>query len=180
MSPQFGALGEALAAGLATEGRLSVVGLGVALQRAAVTEGFGAGGAPEGFLRRVDPHVRHHVSLLVEDFAADVAAEGFLSSVQPQVHLPGPHRGELPAADVAGSAPVAVRLEVEPQTVARLQLFTAQTTHTLRRLHVFLHVFHQKALPVEGLSAHPAAVRRRLHGAVLAGGLAGRRRVVRL
>lgn len=160
VSPQLYTLAEAFPAGFAAERRLSVVGLHVPLQRASVAELFVADVAPEGLLRSVDPHVCHHVALLVEDFAADVAAEGFLSGVQPQVRLLGPDRGELLATDIAGPAAVAVRLKVQPQTVTRLQTLATQTTKTLRFLQVFLHVFHQKAFPVERLPTNSAAVRR--------------------
>lgn len=162
VSPQFCTLAEAFPTDFAAEGRWSIVSLHVSLQRASVAELFAADGAAEWLLRRVDPHVRHHVALLVEDFATDVAAEGFLSGMQPQVCLLSSDRGELLATNVTGPAAVAVRLKVQPQTIAGLQTFTAQTAETLRLLQVFLYVFHQEAFPVEGLPAHSAAVRRHL------------------
>ena len=162
VSPQFCTLAEAFPTDLAAEGRRSIVGLHVSLQRASVAELFAADGATERLLRCVDPHVRHHVALLVEDFATDVAAERFLSGVQPQVCLLSSDRGELLAANVTGPAAVTVRLKVQPQTIAGLQTFTAQTAETLCLLQVFLHVFHQKAFPVKGLPTHSAAVRRHL------------------
>lgn len=162
VSPQLGALAEAFPTDFATEWRLSIMGLHVPLQRAGVAELFVAGGAAEWLLRRVDPHVRHHVSLLVEDFATDVAAEGFLSGVQPQMRLLSSDRGELLATDVAGPAAVAVRLKVQPQTVTGLQTLATQTAKTLHLLQVFLHVFHQKAFPVERLPTHSAAMSRHL------------------
>lgn len=162
VSPQLSVLAEAFPAGFAAERRLSVVCLHVPLQRTGVAELLVADVAPEGLFCRVDPHMRHHVALLVEDFAADVAAEGFLSRVQPPVRLLRPDRGELLATGVTGPAAVTVRLKVQPQTVAGLQTLATQATLTLRLLQVFLHMLHQKAFPVKGLPAHPAAMRRRL------------------
>lgn len=132
--PQLSAFCKSLPADFAAERCLSIVGLHVSLQRPGVAELFAADSAPERLLCRVDPHVRHHVALLIEAFSADMAAEGFLSSVQPQMRLLSSDRGELLAADVAGSAAVSVSLEVKLEAVAGLQTLATQTAQTLRLL----------------------------------------------
>lgn len=164
-------LHEALAAHLAQEAALLVVEADVRVQRLLLGEALAADAAGEGALARVDLQVRLQVAGLVEGLAAEAAGERLLPGVDPGVHQQGGVAGEGLPAGVAGAAGVAVSLHVNDETLGGLVLVPTDGAAAVRIQQVRLGVLLQEDLPVEGMVADFAAVRRR--GAATPLGLLG-------